>query len=191
MFALNRRDSGPATAQVITFPKGMVPEAPITERQKSYVEIATAIGFVPEELVRAQLLTFFNENDIKIYDYAEVDAYLRKKRLQDKKNRWVWRPLRQADTPREHWHSPPDELGDGSYYQNSCPPYSKLVPQPTLEKVAKIEKQFGNKVQFFVSDYAVPKPDPFIGVRVKGSIDSVETAMLVFDVWDEPGFGVE
>ena len=60
-----------------------------------------------------------------------------------------------------------------------------------LEKVMKIEQKFGDRVKFFVSDYIFPKPDPFIMVRpaMENAGDATEYH-FVFDVWDEPGFGI-
>ncbi len=83
-----------------------------------------------------------------------------------------------------------------SFYSSSdkkwqCRPYERLVPMHALEKVAKIEAKFGDSVKFLVSDYAAPNADPFIMVR-PAMCDSGTQAEyhLIFDVWDEPGFGV-
>lgn len=47
-------------------------------------------------------------------------------------------------------------------------------------------KQFMGKLRFYVSDYAVPEPDPFIAVKF--SCDRTSRDIIIFDVWDEPGF---
>jgi len=191
MFGLAKRAEPASNVVHLIQPQGKEPPRLVTDKVKSYEELAAQLGFAPEELVRARLLTFFCDHGIKVYDYAEVDAYLKKKRQIDKQERWVWRPLRSQDRPSDDWAAHGSWYGDGALIRSACPPYSRLVPQHALEKVANIKKTFGDQVQFFVSDYPVPAPDPFIGVRVKGSVDPVEQAMLIFDVWDEPGFGVE
>src|SRR3989344_5481107 len=71
-----------------------------------------------------------------------------------------------------------------------CRPYERLVPFHALEKVAKIETKFGDRVKFFVSDYATPNVDPFIMVRPAACDSCDHEYNLIFDAWDEPGFGV-
>lgn len=191
------------TAEIIPFPSSRIPEplAP-PEVQKSYEELAAELGFMPEELVRAQLLAFLRQNGIGVYDYAEVDAYLKDKKEKAKKEFWLWRPLRDTDViARFRWGT--NSCGhavENGYYTSkdfACRPYDRLVPRHALEKVIKIQKEFGDRVAFFVSDYADPKPDPFLGVRARSPGDSQEIVnnpsveMLVFDVWDEPGFGAK
>jgi hypothetical protein len=177
------------SAQVIDLPRpeGRVP-ATLAQALVTYDQLAKDLGFAPEDLVRARLMTYFSEKGIRVYDYAEVDMYLRDKCVKDKQDRWVWRPLRQKDVPAAFWNGDP-KYNHGCYWTHSCPPYSRIVPRHALEKVALIERAFKDQVQFFVSDYPVKAPDPFIGVRVINSHDPVADAMIIFDVWDEPGFG--
>jgi hypothetical protein len=61
-------------------------------------------------------------------------------------------------------------------------PYSKAVPLHILKRAVAVKKRFP-EAKFYVSDYAVHDPDPFIMVRV-GNCEPV-----VFGVWDEPSFG--
>ena len=63
-------------------------------------------------------------------------------------------------------------------------PYDKLVPGHILNDVKTIEQRFAGRVHFFVSDYGVPVPDPFIMVT------AYTMKRVVFGAWDEPGFGV-
>jgi hypothetical protein len=64
---------------------------------------------------------------------------------------------------------------DGTYYD-------KAVPVEHLAHVELLTERFPG-LQFYVSDYYVPAPDPFIMCTThKGW-------RIVFGVWDEPSFG--
>jgi hypothetical protein len=181
----------------IPFPRGRIPNRLVgAQKQRSYVEVADSLGFDPAELVRAQLLAFFEEEGIKLYDYQEVKVWLSEKKKQAGTTHWCWRPLRDKDIIKDyewgHYFSGQWIFIDGYYdsKQSECHPYERLVPLQVLEKVAKIQEKFGNRVKFFVSDYANPSVDPFIMVRPSANNSgSKEGYNLVFDVWDEPGFG--
>ena len=73
--------------------------------------------------------------------------------------------------------------------------YNRTIPLHALRKVAVIEKQFGNAVSMFVSDYAlqpqVPHPDPFLMAVVMNHNLKSGVGRYVIDFWDEPGFGLE
>jgi hypothetical protein len=63
------------------------------------------------------------------------------------------------------------------------------VPLAELHKVKIIRDEFNADpekptVGFFVSDYEVSNPDPFIMVKAHG------LNPIVFGVWDEPSFGI-
>ena len=205
MFSLKRKQpksaavSVPETAVIIPFPSAKVPERSVTVKgQQTYEQIAKKIGFTPEELVRNQVLSFLSENAIKVYDYAEVDAYMVQERKKAGKKFWMWRPLRDKDIIEDFcWGC--DEYNTAAYdgyYEagdDACRPYERLVPHYALEKVLRLESKFKNKVAFFVSDYADPKPDPFIGVRSRRCADVEDPSddMIIFDVWKEPGFGIK
>jgi len=187
------------TAVVIPFPSAKVPERMVeSQKQRSYEEVAQSLGFVPAELTRAQLLEFFEEEDIKLYDYEQVRAWLTEKKKQADAEHWCWRALREKDIIIGYlwgWDREKDVWNDGFYSSVNmswqCRPYERLVPLHALERVVKIEERFGDRVKFFVSDYAAPDVDPFIMVR-PAMCHSGTTAdyNLIFDVWDEPGFGV-
>lgn len=181
----------------IPFPMARVPLRLVEpQKQRSYEEVAQQLGFFPVELTRAQLLGFFEAEGIKLYDYVQVSAWLTGKKEQAKATHWCWRALREKDVLEDYnwgWNREKFAWGDGFYSskEQSCRPYERLVPMHALEKVAKIETKFEDRVKFFVSDYASPKPDPFIMVRPT-AIDSStnDEYKLIFDVWNEPGFGV-
>lgn len=184
----------------IPFPQGKVPARLVEpSKQRSYEEVAQLLGFMPAELVRAQLLEFFEEEGIKLYDYAQVGAWLTKKKVEAGVQHWCWRPLREKDVITDYmWGYDAERAtwSDGFYSSSSqsksweCRPYARLVPRHALENVAKIEAKFGDRVKFFVSDYAHPDVDPFIMVRPAMCNDGGENYRLIFDVWDEPGFGI-
>ena len=183
----------------IPFPTARVPLRLVEpQKQRSYEEVAQSLGFIPAELIRAQLLEFFEDEGIKLYDYDQVNAWLTKKKVEAKAENWCWRALREKDIiTRYQWgHDHQTGKWSDGFYSSSgkswqCRPYERLVPLHALEKVAKIEAKFGDRVKFLVSDYAVPNVDPFIMVR-PAMCDSGTNAEydLIFDVWNEPGFGV-
>jgi len=154
---------------------------------ESYEELSKELGFYPGQLLEEQVLRFFLSEGITVYNEDDVFNYLCKKVDESRSRsiyRWVWIPLREKDRdggiaitgrlPRDNW------CGLWSPQWDTI--YSKLVPARTLEKVKLIESKFPDKLRFYVSDYVVPNPDPFIMVTAVG----VRT--LIFDVWDEPGF---
>ena len=147
---------------------------------KAHIRVTEALGYEPPALLEAKLLNYFKENGIKVYDYNSVFNYLKgKAEAQGKK--FIWRPLRPQDT--EVGYSWGGFNEHGSYHKHwDYRPYTHAVPLRVLATVEKIVERFGNKVKFFVSDYAVPRPDPFIMVT------ALDVSTLVFDYWDEPDF---
>ncbi len=206
MFTLRKKQANQATlaevaelgrAAVIPFPSARVPLRLVeSQKQRSYEEVAQSLGFFPAELTRAQLLEFFEDEGIKLYDYDQVCAWMTKKKVEAKAENWCWRALREKDVIEGYrwgWDDETRRNNDGFYSSKDwgCRPYERLVPMRALEKVAKIEAKFGDRVKFLVSDYVSPNADPFIMVR-PAMCDSGTSAEynLIFDVWDEPGFGV-
>lgn len=183
-----------ATAEVIPFPTAQVPDRLVEkDTQRSYEEAAESLGFEPAELVRAQLIAFFETENIQLYDYHQVNAWLTNKRKEAGAENWCWRPLREKDVIEEYrWGERSNGRWSDGFYnqgQSSCRPYDRLVPLHALQKVEKIEEVFGEKVKFLVSDYDDPDVDPFIMVRPTKMNSGGSEYMMIFDVWDEPGFG--
>jgi hypothetical protein len=210
MFALSRKTNSAQAEErpkpkvteqeqvvVIQFPTSQIPRRLVeVQKQRSYEDVAQSLGFMPPQLTRAQLLEFFETEGINVYDYDQVKAWLTKKKIEAKAENWCWRPLREKDIISGYRWGYNREKGtwnDGFYCSTQksweCRPYALLVPQHALEKVAKIEGKFGDQVKFFVSDYARPDGDPFIMVRPSKCDDGGAEYNLVFDAWDEPGFG--
>jgi hypothetical protein len=182
------------SAVVIQFPSAKIPVRAIeSQKQQSYSDAAKSIGFYPAGLVLAQLSEFFEDEKIKLYDYNQVVIWLKKKREEaGAEGPWCWRPLREKDIITEYKWGTRGAKQDG-FYQNGweCRPYDLLIPQHALEKVVKIETAFKDQVKFFVSFFDKPGEDPFIMVRPNmATSESEDMCCFVFDVWDEPGFGL-
>lgn len=171
------------------FPTASVPNLTIVKR--SYDEVARSLGFFPGELIRIQLLEFFKEEKIKLYNRSQVESWLIEERKQAKANSWCWRPLREKDILTSFQLTSYADDEDGYYDSKKweCRPYGNLVPRHALEKAVKIEAKFGDHVKFFVSDYSSVKPDIFIMVR--SALLGERHGNFIFDAWNEPSFGFE
>lgn len=156
-------------------------------RVRSYEEVARSIGFMPTQLLLVKMYEFMSDAGIEVFDNRKVDAYLRA--MTPRGSAWCWRPLRPRDRIEDFQFG-----GARGFYSASnwaCRPYESLAPRHALEKVERIDRQFGASVKFFVSDFGVPNADPFIMCR-PGQCDSGDGDRpyeIIFDVWDEPGFG--
>jgi len=152
-----------------------------------YETLARKLDFYPAALLEQQLLNHFAEGNIPLFNYDEVDRYLRDQ-IKGSAEYWIWRPLRSKDKP-DGWHWGPIRRNhnwdhNGSYKDGwAWRPYDKSVPLYILEQVHEIESQFDEGPLFFVSDYAVSNPDPFIMVT------ALDVKRIVFGMWDEPNFG--
>lgn len=186
MFGLRKRAEDPIS---LVHPEKPIP-VPLTHGVNplgTYEELAKELGFFPAQLFDEQLLRFLNKENMPIYDYEKVDAYMTALARVAEKN-WGWRPLREKDKPKDWgWSGRLESIKDkyfsyGGYYA-AC--YDKAVPIRILRQVKKIQGEFGDRAFFFVSDYSVPVPDPFIMVTTEFA------QRIVFGVWDEPGFGDE
>jgi hypothetical protein len=185
-------DSPPSP--VIDFPEGKIPHSVANkDTQLAYKDLSDKLGFKPPEFIYEQLIEFCELESIKIYDYDQVNKWLGKKKKEEKQKYWCWRPLRDKDICNKTvWGLVDWGYSDGyyDYESNACRPYERLVPIQALNKVLKIENRFGDDVKFFVSDYSSDNPDPFIMVRPsKRWRGNIERITVIFDVWDEPGFG--
>lgn len=172
---------------------------PIEDNERrAYERTCEAIGFEPASLLHARILSFFKANGIRVFNYEDVSAYMVEKAEAEDKI-WHWRPLRSVDVVTD-WDWGANRLGnfgqhisiDGwkahDYYSarvKACRTYHREVPLRVLGTVEQIHKEFGDKVNFFVTDYSSPNPDPFIGIIVR------DMERIVFDYWDEPDFAVK
>ena len=193
MFGLGRKEKEEKIieASVPPRPLAIVPRTSAVPLG-TYESLSAELGFRPAQLLEEQLKRFLVEQKIPTYNLAEVDKYLTHIARAENKF-WIWRPLREKDTPQGWgWNgrrdvSKGDEMykghGHGSYTNEwEYRPYDKAVPIHILRRVQKIQEKFGAEALFFVSDYAVPNPDPFIMVT------ALDVDRIVFGVWDEPTF---
>jgi len=149
-----------------------------------YQRVAMSIGLNPSPVLdEAELLSAIKDLGLKVYDYEKVDDFLYSKaKKQSANTEWVWKPLRDDDVKMilaegSRWH---DHVGLMSATQ-----YQHAVPIRVLRNVqALLEKMPGAK--FFVSDYEVIKPDPFLAVTTAKLLPA--NKVFIIDVWDEPGF---
>lgn len=186
-----------APSQVVASPVALAPPPrpvarPVavgSEPLGAYEALAEELGFMPAQLLEEQLRRFFAESQIPIFNYAAVDAYLAA--IAEKEGEvWIWRPLREKDKPSYRWLGRENlkktviaARGHGSYIDEwTHRPYSRAIPIHILRQVKSIQGRFGDQVKFFVSDYAVPNPDPFI------MVSALDVSFIIFGVWDEPGF---
>lgn len=165
----------------------VVEKKPIEE----YEKLSSELEFFPVELIEAKFLRYLSDNKIRVFDNGEVAEYLREK-AEDKKEMWVWKPLREKDKWQGSWGWDrwlPGRFGGKGhgFYRASepkCRPYTKLVPYKILELVRDIETEIPEGLSFFVSDYVAVNPDPFIMAT------ALDMNRIIFGVWDEPDFGI-
>lgn len=183
------------TTKTLARPRGSVPS--VTPKDADgYTRIARELNFNPPSLKTATFLAFCNDQGIRIYDYAKVSDYMdqtvrkeaRKRDIDEEDIMWGWFPFRERDRINFDMEDSNHEYIRLEAFE---PAYKKLIPARVLANVRKIEKQFP-QAKFFVTDYAVRDPDPFIAVYL-GTIQRNEDPiandhLIVFDVWDEPGF---
>lgn len=189
MFGQRKVAIVPAVLPALTRPAAR-PVAVGGEPLGTYEALAKELGFLPAQLLEEQLKRFLAESQIQVYSYKEVDNYLAA--IAEKEGRaWIWRPLREKDKPNYQYSGRANKekgidqfRGHGSYRDEwNYRPYDKAVPIHILRQVKKIQDKFGDQLKFFVSDYAVPNPDPFIMVT------ALDVDQVIFGVWDEPSFG--
>ncbi|OHA10942.1 MAG: hypothetical protein A3H69_05885 [Candidatus Sungbacteria bacterium RIFCSPLOWO2_02_FULL_47_9] len=148
---------------------------------KAHIRTEEALKFCSPARLHAELIDFLNRENIKVFDKDKVHAYLKGKAEAEKKV-YIWRSLRPQDKTTDYRLYTIEGHGGYDSRDWESRPYDKPVPLRVLVTVEKIYKKFGDKIQFLVSDYEVPHPDPFIMVT------ALDLPRIVFDVWDEPSF---
>lgn len=172
-----------------------------------YEEVARVLGFEPPEIraqktaaVRRELIEFILDRGYPIYANDAVHKYM--SALAEKDDRvFVWARLRgesDHEMMARHERAVRDRMLDLQMsafrgMQNTVRTrehgqltngYHRPVPLEMLKRAAEIKKKF-DAAEFYVSDYAVVVPDPFIMVKLQ------DCEHVVFGVWDEPGFGIK
>jgi len=158
-----------------------------TPLPEQYQDLSAELGFHPNDLLTLQIKNFMIEQQIPMYDYSSVVDYMRRVAAKERK-KFFWRPLRKKD--KDVWGTWGWNVSESDDYYHyrcfECSVYDKMVPLHILQDVKLLDKKFDGEVGFFVTDYAVPHPDPFI--LVAAPKESAER--IIFGAWDEPGFGV-
>ena len=146
-----------------------------------YFKLATKLGIKSAKVTQARLEAFLHTECMGLYEYSKVAAYM--KSIASKEGKvWVWKPLRAKDalnnqtTVYSHDHG---RVMGGSVYPHE-------IPLPVLMSIDKIATAFPEAL-FMVSDYAVPRPDPFVGVTTREMFEHDGT-ILIFEKFNEPGF---
>lgn len=149
-----------------------------------YTALAEEIGYKPSTTVAWELRNFLAENDMPTYALDEVWDYMNRIARREGK-RWHWYPIREKDS-----RSFTLEFGEDTRVGWLRPQlYKKELPIHILRLISKIPVELRDKLEFYVSDYEVINPDPFLMAIPKHS--EAITMITVLAVWDEPGFGLE
>ncbi|OHA00725.1 MAG: hypothetical protein A3C07_03810 [Candidatus Sungbacteria bacterium RIFCSPHIGHO2_02_FULL_47_11] len=199
MFGLKAKQQVANTTPVSIVPRVERPKPQLVATDNmvaldNYVELAKELEFMPAQLLEKEILQFFAKENIPTFDNDDVYKYLAQVAEKEEKN-WIWRPLREKDKPTSwEWPSHKGSLvknSDSNYFWHGGyrdnfdhRPYDKAIPIHILRQVKKIQDHIGDRALFFVSDYAVPDPDPFIMVT------ALDVKRIIFGVWDEPSFGI-
>lgn len=149
-----------------------------------YLKMAKAAGIEDSSVLvtAAQLEYALQEENIQIYDLAQVEKFLDK----EFKGWWAWIPLRRVD--RGNCRKAGHAFGFlachyGGRIGGENVVYNKPVPLPVLETVKKILTHCPT-ARFFVSDNQEPMyRDPFLLV----TLENYEK-YYVIERWDEPNF---
>jgi hypothetical protein len=147
--------------------------------EEEYLRLSKELGTIAgnAELAWSALDDFLHERGMGYYNFEEVMKFLTKQTPQTpEKLKVSWEPLREKDTWNE-W------LPMSSSSSWPHPLYAKKVPLQALQLVSDIEKYAPDAYNFYVSDYAVVRPDPFLAVGIKNG----HQRRVIFH-WDEPAF---
>lgn len=162
-----------------------------------YEEVAKVLGFEPPqirankiEMKRREMIEFLLDKGYPMYGNDAVHRYMTKLAERDGKV-FVWARLGNArplspyeEMRREIARDYSNTVQKEEHGQIVHRGYHRPVPIEMLKRATEIKKRFGDEAEFYVSDYAVVVPDPFIMVK-RG-----ECEHIVFGVWDEPTFGL-
>lgn len=151
---------------------------------RQYEAVACRIGFDNRALLLAQLNDFVAEQEIPVYQYDRVHDFLVAKMRSDptvkRRERWCWAPLREAEVKLKLFF--PDRRSKRKNGHVAPNQYRRAVPIKVLELVEKFTKKFGDKLAFYVSEYASENADPFL------MVSGIGIPPMIIAHWDEPGF---
>lgn len=168
---------------------------------EEYLKLAAKLGVRAHAAdTSATLEEVLREEMIHVYPMGAVSKYMR--RITPRGRIWGWKSLREADYMRAKGHVRFDNSRNGVFLEGI---YSRPVPFPALLTIEGIEQasKLSAHPAFFVSDYAVASPDPFLMVTMPAFGESQwrigdgsgrlftanpEPACFVVERWDEPSF---
>ena len=141
---------------------------------EAYEKLCEELGLRPTAIAANRVIRQFQSVRIPRYDPDEVSAYMTS--ITPVGMHWCWQGLGHSDDSRSSYANV-----DGCTISGL---YEKLVPIHILKRMKVVRELFKReKPKFYVTDYAVPDPDPFISVVFP------DGQSVIFGVWDEPGFG--
>lgn len=146
----------------------------------NYIEKCEAIG--ANQLARWERLKMIVALESPgLYDIDEVNEFLCREAPLGMGVKW--NPLCGVTCPGNGimWSYDIGGGGNSYVYLVPKPKYSKSVPLRALNLISTIEKEIPGVFGFYVSDYAVARPDPFLLVHDNGT----QRSMIVMH-WDEP-----
>ena len=169
---------------------------------EEYMAIAKRLGVTVNGLTRITTLeTVLLDEHVRIYRFKDVISYMDKKTPKGKI--WGWTAVRVVDRNR-CGRSVTFGYNDvnGRFFPG---PYDKPIPFPVLLTMEKIENAMAqlpeaSRPAFFITDYAVPSPDPFLMVATPGVSQiqqpsasghlwqALEESCFIIERWDEPNF---
>jgi len=174
-----------ATQPLPQKPKGALPNVVVLD---TYAQLAEEIDFHPPSLLIQRLKNFFAENGLPIYDLDKVERYM--DTLSNRKDKvWHWVPMRDVDHIADARQG-----GDSGSVVPGAHVYTKEIPIQVLRLVQRIPTDLRSQFRFYVSDYTVPYPDPFLMVMPRSVWNGGRQnhhMRTVIAMWDEPGFGSE
>jgi hypothetical protein len=144
---------------------------------EEYVALSKKLGTTCGEITKIQRSKEVEEfkkflHGLKIITYSseDVERFMDNEVKRLHQRNWDWCPLRESDYTGSSY---------GSYL------YQKPVPITALQKVEKIIENYHSpqNLYFYVSDFNVERPDPFLAVQICGEL-------IVIDHWDEPTFRI-
>lgn len=151
------------------------------DRQR-FVNLSNRAGVVKltpfDEEARTEFLRFLQKHEIVIYPYDQVWDFMNEKVTELTNKLSWWR--RKWHGEKFVWRLAPATLKDCGEYGHSDL-YDKPIPVHAVEKMALIRERFHDRVKFYVTDYDIKRPDPFL-------IVIFQRQKFAVDKWDEPDF---
>lgn len=151
----------------------------------TYLKVAKSVGLDSAAIQESNLLQALKDREVKVYDFDKVDQYLYRKALKQGANmRWVWKPMRTADMKAVENSSTryQDIAGMGFVHPVE---YTHPIPERVLDLAGCLLDDVKDSI-FFVSDYSVIHPDPFLAVTTPKLLEAHKVYIVA--AWDEPTF---